>query len=342
MHGQQCSGVASPHVTEVGHRQVQESPDDFLEEPPPSPEVQELAGRLQCTFNFPAGLHDPNPAKFDIRENVCRAVGGFTHGQVLTDHDGDEAVVVGVKMDDGVPKLWFKFEKGQGAGLYGRYHLCRQDFKVAGKRRLQEVPASDAMYKNNDGKATLKSMLELLERGLRKARSGSQEREQLDPDFAFDFTFRYLRKNGEPALFDIRDDVCLAVGGFRHGDVVCHGLLGQKTTSLVIGVRPDNEGVPKLWMHVDGSLGAGIFEDQDFVRMTSFVKCRKEVPELSQDAEQSFSHEFITSLQCTFHYPVGLGRQRPALFDVRDEVCLQVCNALKFGFDGFVKDVEDI
>ena len=73
---------------------------------------------------------------------------------------------------------------------------------------------------------------------LLKGFSGLFEREQegkLDSDFEFDYTFRYLQKSCHPALFDIRDEVCMPIGGYKHGDLVkCGG-----HTMVVIGVRPE-------------------------------------------------------------------------------------------------------
>jgi len=114
-----------------------------------------LAKSLQCTFSFPVGTRFARPGLFDIRDEICFAVGGFRHGQVVEDNDGDRAVVVGVRCEEdweATPNLWFKCDGNEGAGLYNDYHLVRKDFKVLGRRELQEVLPSDPMFQNQDTK----------------------------------------------------------------------------------------------------------------------------------------------------------------------------------------------
>ena len=308
----------------MGTRKLQEMPDNFLDEPPPSPEVEELAGNLQYTFGFPAGHPLSEPALFDIRDDVCQAVGGFCHGQVVVDEDDDKAVVVGVKESKGRLRLWFKPEGRQGAGLFPKYHLVRKSLKVVGKQKLEQVDPSDPMYKKGPVKGNMMELLEALLTHAKGDEDGQKDQaSSLPSDFVFDYSFRYLQKSCEPGLFDIRDEVCMAVGGYRHGDVVSH--LGGEHESVVIGVRPDNEGEPKLWMHSEGELGAGIFQEMGLLRMTSEVVRRQSVAEFEDEEQQGFSPEFVAGLECTFNYPEGVrGRTRRGLFDIRDEVCLGV------------------
>merc|ERR1719210_1993494 len=57
---------------------------------------------LMATFGYPIGMSKRlSYARFDIRDEVCRRVSGFKHGQVVRDNsDGDrEFIVVGVKPD---------------------------------------------------------------------------------------------------------------------------------------------------------------------------------------------------------------------------------------------------
>lgn len=311
----------------VGLRKVQETPDNFLQAPQISEEVRDLAKSLKLTFSFPMGTRFAEPGSFDIRDEVCLAVGGFRHGQVIEDHDGDRAVVVGVRCFDdseATPKLWFKCDGNEGAGIYDDYHLVRKEFKVLGSRQLQEVLPSDPMFQGQDRKRrmTRKIFKELLERGVH----GLLEPERdvpMDEDFEFDYNFRYLQKSLEPAFFDIRDEACMPVGGFRHGDVVeCPGFMDP---SVVIGVRPDRQGRARLWMHMEGSPGAGLFEHQHLIRMRGRVTGKKEVQEYQDPTPSSFSQDFIQGLQFTFRFPIGLrGQTRLGMFDIRDEVCLHV------------------
>jgi hypothetical protein len=63
---------------------------------------------LMPTFGYPSGVSkNPSYARFDVRDEACRRVGGFKHGQVISDA-GREFVVVGVKPDPktGEARLW--------------------------------------------------------------------------------------------------------------------------------------------------------------------------------------------------------------------------------------------
>ena len=57
---------------------------------------------------FRAAGFEPVPfLTLDTRDAVCREVGSFAHGEVLRGPDGEELVVVGVRLDDeGTPQLW--------------------------------------------------------------------------------------------------------------------------------------------------------------------------------------------------------------------------------------------
>ena len=323
------SAALALQQNEVGVRKVQQTPDNFLQAPEISQEVRDLTKSLQLTFSFPLGPHFARPGLFDVRDEVCLAVGGFRHGQVVEDHDGDRAVVVGVRCSEEdsepTPKLWFRCDGNEGAGIYTEYHLVRKQFKVLGSRELHEVLPSDPMFQNQDPKKKKRGILKELLQGLH----GLLEREHDVPidedfkDFEFDYSFRYLQKCLEPAMFDIRDEACMPVGGFKHGDMVeCPGLMDP---SVVIGVRPDRQGRARLWMHMEGTPGAGLFEHQYLIRMGGRVTGKKQVEEYQDPAPRIFSQDFIQGLQFTFRFPIGLGPQTQlGLFDIRDEVCLHV------------------
>ncbi|CAE7249948.1 hecd-1, partial [Symbiodinium sp. CCMP2456] len=323
------------NFTVVGSRAVEEAPDDFFQTPAPSAELRDLATTLQCTFGYPCGTRLPHFAKFDIRDHVCEAVGGFRHGQKVRDHRGNCAVVAGVRLHDDVPTLFFHLDGSPGAGKYARYHLVRHKFNVIGSAALQEVSASDPLFRHA-GKSEKNFMKKMMDEFLSAfASHAGQSTREFDPDFEYDYTFRYLQKSLDPAYFDIRDEVCEGVGGFKHGDVVY--LVGMDRQAVVIGVRPDRRGTPHLWMHVEGAPGAGIFQEQDFIRRTCSVVGRQEVKEFEDPEPRAFSSEFVQGIQPTFRYPQGVkGRTKLEFFDVRDEVCLHVSGCrhgekVKFG-----------
>ena len=53
----------------------------------------------------------------DCDAEVCEAVGGFRHGEVVKDPDGDEHVCVGVREDAGLPQLFFAPRGSREAGV---------------------------------------------------------------------------------------------------------------------------------------------------------------------------------------------------------------------------------
>lgn len=78
--------------------------------------------------------------------------------------------------------------------------------------------------------------------------------ESLRPTFGYAGS---LSENPPFAKFDVRDHICLKVGGYRHGQVVCHRGGGHM---IVVGVKPV-DGTHRLWFHpLDlGRPGAGAF-----------------------------------------------------------------------------------
>jgi len=80
-------------------------------------------------------------------------------------------------------------------------------------------------------------------------------------------TFAYPRgvEAAHVSFFDIREEVCMCVGGNRHGQRVQVG----ERQAVAIGVAPlsDSSRDVHLYYHVDGAEGAGVFEDRDTRRM---------------------------------------------------------------------------
>jgi len=67
---------------------------------------------LHRSFGYVAGLQRPPKfARFDIRNDICLRVGGFTHGQIVKDPSGNKYIVIGVKFseeDEKLPQLYFQ------------------------------------------------------------------------------------------------------------------------------------------------------------------------------------------------------------------------------------------
>jgi len=122
--------------------------------------------------------------------------------------------------------------------------------------RISQAPAS-----GYDVPADLYPFLGLDAQALGKAqeaqrRAGAEEQVQDDAKFCYAGN---LDKQPPMAMFDIRDEVCLRVGGFKHGQVVRDSSGGEL---IVIGVKPV-DGALRLWFQPKdlGRAGAGAFPE---------------------------------------------------------------------------------
>jgi hypothetical protein len=120
-------------------------------------------GGLEPTFAY-AGSLDPRPplAFFDVRDEVCLRVGGFKHGEVLTDSAGRELIVVGVRRcPEGKPLLWFQpSDLGrQGAGAFpgARPEVLQERlWPAGGEATLEEADPWDfEEVEESDGETTI-------------------------------------------------------------------------------------------------------------------------------------------------------------------------------------------
>ena len=120
--------------------------------------------------------------------------------------------------------------------------------------------------------------------------------------------FKYRLKGGSPGLanFDVDDETC-ARFGFKHGDVV---ITPEGVVSTAIGVHKG-----RLWFHVEGSDGAGLWENTTLKKVghTRVQAGHSEAPSLKSDW-----------LVSDFCYTAGLENTALAFFDTRDEICMQV------------------
>jgi len=110
------------------------------------------------------------------------------------------------------------------------------------------------------GSKPVEAVLKELDRDLagpRPQAKGATEGKKAD---TLNPTFGYaggLEENPCFAMYDIRDDICMKVGGFKHGEVVQDRSGGEL---VVVGVR-EVEGARRLWFHPKslGRPGAGAF-----------------------------------------------------------------------------------
>ncbi len=196
---------------------------------------------LQCTFRYSCGVIASHPEYFDVREEICQALGGQTHGQRVQTPTKNQAVAIGVApLDEHSDKTQFFFhlDGAEGAGIFDDLGVDTRKFKKLGRQKVRELaqtPSTD----NVELHALIK---------------------EVTPTFQYvtganSFAFTKLDR------FDIRDSICLKVGGLKHGQVVYHpGVASATKQGVVIGVKVVHE-LPKLFFHWDGKPGAGCFED---------------------------------------------------------------------------------
>lgn len=128
--------------------------------------------------------------------------------------------------------------------------------------------------------------------------------------------------------FDVRDEVCIAAGGFKHGDVVVLRAGKHDVRAVTIGAKPE-DGIVKLWFHLNGADGAGLFEDADKKRMRKsgrevLLEAQREdfAGASDDDMDNETMERLALNLRPTFGYPTGTGMLvEHKLFDIRDEVC---------------------
>eukprot|EP00971_Amphidinium_carterae_P263802 5233815-Amphidinium_carterae.1 len=149
-----------------GRRQLEEvSKDhpDLCDEPDDA--LRALASKVCPTFGYPCGTGSrARYIAFDTRDEICQQVGGFTHGQVVKDPAGNEAVCIGVHVEEGVPRLFFHVEGSVGAGVYRRLHVAKRRMRVLRHKEVVQVCANDAMFSNRGATARAEASLrDLLE-----------------------------------------------------------------------------------------------------------------------------------------------------------------------------------
>jgi len=177
---------------------------------------------FQPTFGYPRGTGElVGFTQFDIRSSICQAIGGYDHGDVVEDYEGNRATAIGVALVEDLPEMFFHCVGKPGAGIYSNYEDLKGFFTFHSSTKVQEAFRNDPRFllDSYDG-----------------------------VNFKFDFQF-IIEKGGEimEARFDIRDEVCRAVAGFRHGEVV-RDQDGSELTVLGVLDQAENFGSRRLWL----------------------------------------------------------------------------------------------
>ena len=169
---------------------------------------------------------------------------GYLHGDVVITENGRVFTAIGIYDD----MLWFHVEGSDGAGIWEN-----QTLKNIGRTTVRPGPSKEA--------PTISS-------------------EWLKLDFLY--TAGVTVSSAEIVPFDIRDEICMSVGGFKHGQVL--EVPGIRKPVVTIGVRRNSLCVA-LWFHVKGSPGAGIFEERvlDRARVTGSQVVREHAMPLNSE-----------------------------------------------------------
>ena len=188
--------------------------------------------KLNNSFTYPAGEEESRPEMFDAS---LAAVGHFgcKHGDMVVTDRGKVATVIGVKEWDGEPWLWCHVEGNEGAAPVRKQQLRKLE-------QICSVPAG----------------------GHADGRSPSEHAHWLQE------TFRHACSLHDPAKFaqfDIRDEICKLLGGFRHGEMACTPD-GKRFVAVGVHQSPE-DGSVALWFRPASSSGAGVFQRHDLERL---------------------------------------------------------------------------
>ena len=194
---------------------------------------------LNRTFAYLHGVKCADVDFFDVRDEVCQAFGGCRHGQRVQ-VKGMQAVAIGVaplhrQMD--TLHMFFHVDGAEGAGIFDFDGGGSPKMKLLTRQKVREAERPRIL--DNKELTEISKTLELSFQYVVGANS---------------YTAMRLHR------FDIRDEICLKVGGFKHGQVIKRDDL----VAAVVGVRLVN-GIPRLFFHVDGKPGAGTFEFDSLV-----------------------------------------------------------------------------
>lgn len=148
---------------------------------------------------------------FDIRSEACEQF-GYQHGDVVLTEEGVVSTVIGVHAG----RLWFHMEGAEGAGLWQTETLKKVGWVKVQPGRPRQAPSLASRW--------------------------------LTLDFAF--TLGLDSSTAKVAYFDTRNQLCMKVGGFTHGQVIQFDGFHQK--AVTIGVRPGEDGRVFLWFHLKG------------------------------------------------------------------------------------------
>ncbi|GBG33649.1 AIG1 family protein [Hondaea fermentalgiana] len=269
-------------------------------------------GDLRCTFGFRKGLRNPHWARFDVRPDVCLAVGGFAPGDVVR-MGQIEATCIGLAGDDAGVLLYFlpKMDEAEGAGVFGQ-GKPEGAVKVQ-TSRIIEMKHSDMERHADTGPSNDRIAKVAID---------------LRPDFAYVIGAQYE----EQGMFDTRPEI---IGVYMPG-LKCGDQLGLNAgdqgyiTYTVIGVAKHNSERPSLYMHNSTKIGATVWPrlHEDYpgrfakIGTETVREVRVVVDDFTPPSEAELRR---LRLQPTLEFPVGQSGARTALFDVRPEVCGRLC-----------------
>ncbi|GBG33642.1 AIG1 family protein [Hondaea fermentalgiana] len=273
-------------------------------------------GDLRCTFGFRIGARNPHWARFDVRPEVCRAVGGFAPGDVIRlNRVGHEAICIGLAGTNNGIGLSFFSKADEGATIYPKFILQRA---AKGKpSRVTEVKHSDMLYHADTGPSNDRIAKVALD---------------MEADFPYVIGAQYE----EQAMFDTRPEI---IGVFAPG-LKCGDQLGLNAgdrgyrTLTVIGVAKHNSEHPRLFMHADNHVGATVWPrlhehyhegEEGRLKKVGTETVRPVTVAVDDFTPPSEAELRKLQLLPMLEFPVGNFGARTAKFDVRPEVCGRLC-----------------
>jgi len=198
---------------------------------------------VQCSVASGLAAEDLLPTKLVADEDEISTEDEASGEEALYEASGEEAL--------------YQYSKRFAEAFEG-------DCQITGNRAVQQncLKGPQVSAAGYDVPADLYPFLGLDAKALGKAKDQKKSTGELEvakdgPTFCYAGN---LDKQPPMAVFDIRDEVCLGVGGFKHGQVVRDANGGEL---IVIGAKAAADGALRLWFQPKdlGRAGAGAFPE---------------------------------------------------------------------------------
>ncbi|CAK9091438.1 Immune-associated nucleotide-binding protein 7 (AtIAN7) (AIG1-like protein) [Durusdinium trenchii] len=260
--------VSEAEVTEHGYDDWDAHSDDGIE----NDELDWVAQNIEETFTYGIGNNFPEPAQFDIRDEILEKFKfGLRHGDRLElkrDDNSRMFTVVGVSMHNAdYPRFWMHEDGDAGATIWLRLHEdLGSKFAATGENRgpLQPLNVNEDFWWQMPSPEVVREMT-------------------IRETYQFPKGRHVLVRN---AMFDVSDEVCLKLCGYKSGTVL--QVRNRDFFLTVVGAHrdPDDNEI-KLWFYKRGDQGVGLMPNYPrLIRSGALVKAEAAV--LVEALELSF------------------------------------------------------